>query len=100
MAGQAVSRGVVRLLVTSGGPTLCLAGAVDDATVEGFYRRYGHEPASIARLDAGSVTSLSPAAVALVREHLRAARRAGRSVTVSASRPVAGLLDGGSPGAR
>jgi hypothetical protein len=93
-AEQEVGRGVVRLLVTSGGRTLCLAGAVDDAAVDGFHRRYGREPAPIERLEAGSVTSLSPAAVALVREHLRAARRAGRPVAVQASGPVAGVLDG------
>jgi predicted membrane protein len=37
-------RGVVRLLNTSGGRVLCLAGEVDGATVAGHLRRYGREP--------------------------------------------------------
>jgi hypothetical protein len=79
-AGPGV-RGVVRLLNTTAGRMLCLAGAVDAAAVDSFRQRYGREPARIDVIDAGSVTSLSAAGRELVEEHLEAARRAGRSVT-------------------
>jgi anti-anti-sigma regulatory factor len=88
------ARGVVRLLNTAGGRVLCLAGEVDGDAVDDFLRRYGREPARIDRIDAGSVTSLSPAALALVLDHLHAAEGAGRPVTVSPSPPVARLLVG------
>ena len=89
-------RGVVRLLNTAGGRVLCLAGEVDEPAVEAFLRRYGREPARIDRIDAGSVTSLSPSGVALLRDHLEAARRAGRAVTVSSAPLVERLLADGS----
>jgi len=73
---------VVRLLNTAGGRVLCLAGAVDEEVVDRFLLRYGREPARIDGLDAGSVTALSPSAVALVRDHLDAAAEAGRAVVV------------------
>ena len=74
--------GVVRLLNTSGGRVLTLAGDVDSGAVEAFLRRYGREPARIDVIDARSVTSLSPPAAALVRDHLQASELAGRSVAV------------------
>jgi hypothetical protein len=80
-AGPAV-RGVVRLLNTTGGRLLCLAGDVDAAAVDAFRQRYGREPARIDGIDAASVTSLSPAAGELLAEHLEAARLAGRPVTL------------------
>jgi hypothetical protein len=83
---------VIRLLNTTGGRLLCLAGVVDGPAVEEFVRRYGREPAPVDGIDAGSVTALSVPAVDLVRDHLLAARRADRAVTVSAPAPVAGLL--------
>ena len=86
------SRGVVRLLNTAGGRVLCLAGEVDEPTVEAFLGRYGREPARIDRIDAGSVTALSPSGLALLRDHLEAAQWAGRPVTVSASPLVERLL--------
>ena len=88
-------RGVVRLLNTAGGRVLCLAGEVDEPAVEAFLRRYGREPARIDRIDAGSVTSLSPSGVALLRDHLEAARWAGRPVTVSSAPLVDRLLADG-----
>jgi hypothetical protein len=82
MPDTAARRGIVRLLNTSGGRTLCLAGAVDEAAVDSFVRRYGHEPARIDVIDAGSVTSLSGPALELLLDHLDAAERAGRPVAV------------------
>lgn len=76
----AARRGIVRLLNTSGGRTLCLAGAVDDAAVDSFLRHYGREPARIDAIDAGSVTHLSPRALELLLDHLDAAEVAGRPV--------------------
>jgi ABC-type transporter Mla MlaB component len=73
-------RGIVRLLNTADGRTLCLAGEVDADAVDAFLRRYGREPVHVDRIDAGSVTSLSDAAVDLVLDHLDAAERAGRAV--------------------
>ena len=81
-------RGVVRLLNTSGGRVLCLAGEVDGATVAAHLRRYGREPMPVDAIDAGSVTRLSAAARDLVLDHLDAAERAGRVVTVAGLRPA------------
>jgi hypothetical protein len=86
--------GVVRLLNTSAGRTLCLAGAIDECAVEAYLSRYGREPARIDRVDAGSVTSLSPSGLALLREHLEAAHWAGRPVAVSCAPLVERLLAG------
>ena len=85
-------RGVVRLLNTSAGRTLCLAGEVDPATVEGHLRRYGPEPMPVDVIDAGSVTRLSMPALDLVLDHLAAAERAGRTVPVRRSPSVERLL--------
>jgi ABC-type transporter Mla MlaB component len=85
-------RGVVRLLNTSAGRTLCLAGEVDEPAVDDFHARYGREPARIDRIDAASVTTLSPAGVALLQEHLEAAQRSGRPVAVSCAPLVWRLL--------
>ena len=85
-------RGVVRLLNSSGGPVLCLAGMVEPADVESFLRRYGREPVPIGRIDAGSVTALSAPALELVLDHLDAAGRAGRPVTLCGSPEVQRLL--------
>jgi hypothetical protein len=84
--------GVVRLLNTSAGRTLCLAGNVDRATVEGHLRRYGREPMPVDVIDAGSVTRLSMPALDLVLDHLAAAERAGRTVPVRRSPSVERLL--------
>ncbi len=85
-------RGVVRLLNTSAGRTLCLAGEVDAATVDGHVRRYGREPMPVDVIDAGSVTALSVPALDLVLDHLSAADRAGRSVRVRRSAQVERLI--------
>ena len=85
-------RGVVRLLNTADGRVLCLAGEVDERAVEAFLERYGREPARIDRIDAGSVTALSPPGLALLREHLAAAQWAGRPVTVVVGPVVERLL--------
>jgi anti-anti-sigma regulatory factor len=84
--------GVVRLLNTAGGGVLCLAGAVDAAAVESFLQRYGREPARVDAIDAGSVTSLSAAALDLVLDHLDTAELAGRPVRVRRSPVVERLL--------
>ncbi|TFV87000.1 hypothetical protein [Blastococcus sp. CT_GayMR16] len=82
------ARGIVRLLNTADGRLLCLAGEVDREVVDRFLRHYGREPARIDAVDAGSVTSWSPSAVELVRDHLDAAERAGRPVAVHRSPEV------------
>lgn len=84
--------GVVRLLNTSAGRALCLAGEIDERAVDAYRHRYGREPARIDRVDAGSVTSLSPSGLELLREHLEAARWAGRPVDVSCAPLVERLL--------
>jgi anti-anti-sigma regulatory factor len=90
--GPAAARGVVRLLNTSDGGVLCLAGAVDAAAVDTFLRRYGREPVRVAAIDAGSVTSLSGPGLELLRDTLAAAERAGRPVAVRRSATVRQLL--------
>jgi hypothetical protein len=90
----ATRRGIVRLLNTAGGRVLCLAGEVDAVVVEAFLRRYGREPAPVDGIDAGSVTWLSARGVALVLDHLDAAGRAGRPVSVRRSEQVEQLIPG------
>ena len=92
---SAVSRrGVVRLLNTTGGRLLCLAGAVDAAAVDAFWRRYGREPARIERIDARSVTTLSGAGAELLLDHVEAAELAGRPVELRPSPAVTRVLTG------
>jgi hypothetical protein len=86
--GLAAARGLVRLLNTAGGRSLCLAGAVDAAAVASFVRRYGREPARVDCIDAGSVTTISPSALELLLDHLEVAERAGRPVDLRSSAPV------------
>ncbi len=74
---------------------LCLAGDVDDRSVDSFLRRYGREPMPVDGIDAGSVTRLSLPALDLVLDHLDAADRAGRRVRVRRSPHVEALLAGG-----
>ena len=93
-AGAPAVRGVVRLLNTAGGRALCLAGAVDAAAVEVFLARYGREPARVDVVDARSVTSLSGAALELVRDHLDVAGLGGRTVAVHRGPAVDRLLGG------
>jgi hypothetical protein len=88
------ARGTIRLLNTAGGRVLCLAGEVDREVVDSFLRRYGHEPARIDGVDAGSVTALSAPALQLVLDHLDAADRAGRPVAIRPSPQVERLLAG------
>ena len=87
-------RGVVRLLNTTGGRALCLAGEVDGATVAAHLRRYGGEPMPVDVIDAGSVTRLSVPALDLVLDHLAAAERSGRTVVVRRSPLVERLTAG------
>ena len=91
-ADRPVVSGVVRLLNTSDGRLLCLAGDVDGAAVERFVHRYGREPARIDRIDTGSATSLSRPALELVLDHLDAAALAGRPVAFSPTPEVVRLL--------
>ncbi|MCZ2805237.1 hypothetical protein O2W18_08995 [Modestobacter sp. VKM Ac-2983] len=84
-------RGLVRLLNTADGRALCLAGAVDADVVLAFQRRYGREPVRVDVIDAGSVTSLSGAALELVRDHLDIAALGGRTVALRRS-PAFGRL--------
>jgi ABC-type transporter Mla MlaB component len=95
-------RGIVRLLNTAGGRVLCLAGEVDTSAVDDFLRRYGREPARIDRIDAGSVTALSPAGQELLLDHLEVAEHAGRQVAVSPAveQLLPGQWRGGPPVAR
>lgn len=85
-------RGLIRLLNTTGGRLLCLAGQVDGPAVEEFLRRYGREPAPVDGIDAGSVTALSAPAVDLVLDHLDRARRSGRAVALHCPPSVQRLL--------
>ena len=75
-------RGIVRLLNTAAGRALCLAGAIDAASVDSFRRRYGREPIEVDVIDTASVTELSAEGAELLREHLAAAERSGRRVLV------------------
>ena len=77
--GPVTPRGVVRLFNTADGRVLCLAGEVDEGAVDAFLERYGREPARIDRIDAGSVTALSPPGLALLRDAPRG-RAAGPAV--------------------
>ncbi|MGY1747615.1 hypothetical protein [Blastococcus sp. SYSU D00695] len=86
------ARGVVRLLNSSAGGVLCLAGAVDSAAVADFVRRYGREPARVALVDAGSVTALSPSGLEILLDHLEVARRSGRPATLRPSPAVTSAL--------
>jgi hypothetical protein len=86
------ARGVIRLLNSSSGGVLCLAGEVDAAAVSDFVRRYGREPARVAVVDAGSVTALSPSGREIVLDHLEVARRTGRPATLRPSPAVARSL--------
>jgi ABC-type transporter Mla MlaB component len=92
-------RGVVRLLNTTGGRLLCLAGTVDAAAVDAFWRRYGREPARVDRIDARSVTALSEPGVELLLDHVEAAELAGRPVELRPSPAVTRVLTGREPGA-
>lgn len=85
-------RGLVRLLNTADGRALCLAGAVDAEAVLAFQRRYGREPVRVDLIDAGSVTSLSGAALELVRDHLDVAALGGREVALRRSAAFGRLL--------
>lgn len=90
--GPAAPRGVIRLLNTTGGRLLCLAGAVDASVVDSFVRRYGREPARVDAIDAASVTALSVPAAEFLRAHLDAAERAGRPVAFRPSPSVERVL--------
>jgi hypothetical protein len=96
--GPGSSRGVVRLLNTADGRVLNLAGEVDAAAVDVFLGRYGHEPARIDGIEAGSVTVLSAPALELVVDHLQAARCAGRPVALHLSPDVERLVFAGEDG--
>ena len=92
-------RGVVRLLNTTGGRLLCLAGAVDAVAVDAFWRRYGREPARIDRIDARSVTALSEPGRELLLDHVETAELAGRPVELRPSPAVTRVLTGRATGA-
>ena len=86
------ARGVVRLLNSSSGGVLCLAGEVDAAAVADFVRRYGREPARVAVVDAGSVTALSPSGLEILLDHLEVARLSGSPADLRPSPAVLGSL--------
>jgi hypothetical protein len=88
------ARGVIRLLNTSDGGVLCLAGVVDSAAVAEFVRRYGREPARVSAIDAGSVTALSPSGLEILLDHLDVAERTGRPAALRASAVAARVLAG------
>ncbi|MGY1694309.1 MULTISPECIES: hypothetical protein [unclassified Geodermatophilus] len=81
-------RGVVRLLNTSAGRVLVLAGEVDAAAVEAFWRCYGREPVRVDVVDARSVTALSPPGRELLTGTLEEAERSGRPVALRSSPAV------------
>ena len=85
----------MRLLNTTGGRVLSLAGDVDAPAVAAFLRRYGREPARVDRIEAGSVSALSAPGLELLRDHLAAAELAGRPVVLDPSPAVARLLANG-----
>lgn len=87
-----MGRGQVQLINTSGRGVLCLAGAVTAGVVADFHARHGREPHPVDAVDAGSVTSLSPAALDLVLDHLDAAAVRGREIPVRRSPAVTRLL--------
>ncbi|MDP9429551.1 MAG: hypothetical protein M3Q47_12015 [Actinomycetota bacterium] len=87
-------RGVVRLLNTTGGRLLCLAGAVDAAAVNSFWRHYGREPVRVERIDARSVTALSEPGRELLLDHVEAAELAGRPLELRPSPAVTRALTG------
>ena len=84
----AARRGVVRLLNTSGGRVLVLAGEVDAGAVEAFRRCYGREPVRVDVVDARSVTALSPSGRELLTDTLQWAGWTGRAVTLRPSPAV------------
>lgn len=86
--------GIVRLINTSGGGVLCLAGDVSAEVVADFRRRHGREPHVVDAVDAGSVTGLSPDAVDLVLDHLDAAALRGREIRVRRSPVVERAMAG------
>ncbi len=95
MPVSAVSRrGVVRLLNTSDGRVLVLAGEVDASAVEAFWRCYGREPVRVDVVDARSVTALSPSGRELLADTLEEARWSGRTVALRSSPAVARALPG------
>jgi hypothetical protein len=85
-------RGVVRLLNTSDGGVLCLAGVVSAEVVADFHGRHGREPVPVAAIDAGSVTAFSAEGLDLVLDHLDAASLRGRDLPVRRSQVVARSL--------
>jgi anti-anti-sigma regulatory factor len=91
-ASAADRRGVVRLLDTAGGRALVLAGEVDAGAVEAFRSRYGREPVRVDRVDAGSVTALSPSGRELLVDILQVAELAGRAVALRPSPVVRAAL--------
>ncbi|MGY1650158.1 hypothetical protein [Geodermatophilus sp. SYSU D01119] len=88
----ALRRGVVRLLNTSGGRVLVLAGEVDAAAVEAFWRCYGREPVRVDVIDARSVTALSPSGRELLTDTLDRAEWTGRPVALRPSPAVSRAL--------
>ena len=88
----ALRRGVVRLLNTSGGRVLVLAGEVDAAAVEAFWRCYGREPVRVDVVDARSVTALSPSGRELLTDTLEWAEWTGRPVALRCSAAAARAL--------
>jgi anti-anti-sigma regulatory factor len=85
-------RGVVRLLNTSAGGVLVLAGEVDATAVDAFHRCYGTEPVRVDVVDARSVTALSPTGRDLLTDTLQLGRWSGRTVTLRSSPAVARAL--------
>ena len=82
----------MRLLNSSGGRVLVLAGEVDATAVEAFWRCYGREPVRVDVVDARSVTALSPSGRELLTDTLQWAEWSGRSVALRPSPVVARVL--------
>jgi anti-anti-sigma factor len=73
---------------------LCLSGDIDSATVAEFEGRQGRLPVVVDAIDAGAVTFLGSAGLAVMVRYAEAAGAAGRpAVLRAASSPVDRLLD-------
>ena len=84
-----------------GGPgVLCLAGEIDSAVVAEFEKRQGRRPVVVGAIDAGAVTFLGSAGLAVMVRYAETAARVGRlpvlratSATVDRLLRTAGLED-------
>jgi anti-anti-sigma factor len=85
--------GSITVEVHDGRQVLCLVGDLDSAVVAHFKARQGREPVVVDEIDAGEVTFISSAGLALLLLCWEASVSAGRRPVLRASsRPVDRLL--------